>query len=123
MIHMKRAIHNFFHMFASDRGAHFTYNIGVWFVRTGAVLFFVAAAYFAAFLMGEEHWSKWAGALLLSFALYATGISQERLGMKYPRSDVDIEEHALAVPDSRDTDRLMQEFDAAYEKVMHNREM
>ena len=120
---MKRSIHNFFHMFVSDKGAHFTYNIGVWFVRAGAALFCVAAAFFASFLLGEDHWSKWAGALLISSALSALGISQERLGMKYPRSDVDIEEHALAVPESRETDSLMQEFDAAYEKVMHNREM
>ena len=43
-----RAVYNFFNMFHKDKGAHFTYNIGVSMMRVGLLCFL-----FAVFLAGE----------------------------------------------------------------------
>ena len=119
---MKRSLHNFFQMFKKDSGAHFTYNLGVWFVRVGAALFLSAAALYVRFMIEETHWSSWLSVLLISILLLFLGAKQERLAMKYPRTDVGLDKNDLVVIGKKQMDELMKEFDEAYQKVMHNRE-
>ena len=49
------------------------------------------------------------------------GLRQERLGMKYPRTDVGHDEFALTPADRAEVDELLHEFDEAYEKFKANR--
>ena len=119
---MIRLLHNFFQMFRNDSGAHFTYNIGVWFVRAGTAMFLIAAALFVNFMLNDYEWHSWIGLLILSIVTFVIGFGQERLAMKYPRTDVDLDKKDLVVVSEKQMDELMKEFDIAYQKVMHNRD-
>lgn len=59
-------IHNFFQMFRKDKGAHFSYNIGVFFVRVSFVLFVI-------------------GMFGLLYVLISPGPELESLGMAYAK--------------------------------------
>lgn len=63
-------------------------------------------------------------ALILIFAASLAagfGMRQERLGMKYPRTDVGRDEFALTPAEKAETDELLREFDEAFEKFQRNK--
>ena len=50
------------------------------------------------------------------------GLGEERLAMKYPRTDVDISENAIVSAEEKAyTDELLKEFDEAFEKFQANK--
>lgn len=119
---MIRLLHNFFQMYRKDNGAHFTYNIGVGFVRAGTTALLMALVLFVKYKSGEMYFDWWISVLVLSLVLLGVGLGQERLAMKYPRTDVDLDKKDLVVVSEKQMDELMKEFDIAYQKVMHNRD-
>ncbi|MCR5123399.1 MAG: hypothetical protein K6B74_13385 [Ruminococcus sp.] len=74
---------------------------------------------------GRTHELAFAGMIAVWCAMGATGLigfglNQERLGMKYPRTDVSLNDTSLTLPDE-DVDELLKEFDEAYDKFMANK--
>ena len=59
---------------------------------------------------------------IASVSVIGFGLNQERLGMKYPRTDVELSENAIvSAEDQAYTDELLKEFDEAFEKFQANK--
>lgn len=57
----------------------------------------------------------------IAFPIWLIGLGQERLAMKYPRNDVDVNGTSLTPAEQKEQDDLMREFDEAYEKFQQNK--
>ena len=74
---------------------------------------------------GRTHPAATAGIIafwlaIASLPVIGFGLNQERLGMKYPRTDIDLNGTAL-VPEDDETGELMKEFDEAFERYQANK--
>ena len=57
----------------------------------------------------------------IAFPIWLIGLGQERLAMKYPRNDVDLNGTSLTPAEQKEQDDLMKEFDEAFEKFQQNK--
>ncbi len=79
----------------------------------------------AQFEYGRTHELAFAGLFGVWCAMGAAGLigfglNQERIGMKYPRTDVNLNSTSLTLPDE-EVDELLKEFDEAFEKFQANK--
>lgn len=124
---VRRFFHNALNSLKKDKGAHFTYNLGVSLVRAGVVVLLIALAFLVPVLVEYDPYTEMSQfylqvlipILLIGLAILLIGIREERIAMKYPRNDVEISETAIVLSEE-ETDDLLEEFDREYKKQHPN---